>query len=265
MKRITDFMGITALALTFGLVVFGCTSSADVTVQGKRKPEFSSFEIGDKKIDLYALLESSKESHENWKLLSVNIAKTSNDGKYIAIGSSEKILQSAIDENGNATTEWEGAGMVTILDYAGTILHRLNDEMQHRQLIRAKDDFIEQYMKLDGMINNNESRTEIEREMSRLTMYRDRATFLYDTDMGIGFLEFTPDNEYIISAPRLLKKGSPALDWIISWSLKTGEMKWSYHAGFGGIKSLELIEDGSKIKVIDMWDRVAIINTDTGR
>jgi hypothetical protein len=258
MKKLNIFLLIWLVVL-FLSIFTGCA-----TVQGKEKQNFSSFAIGDKKLDLYALLESSEESHERWKLLSINVAKISNDGKYIAIGSSEKILQSAIDENGNNATEWVGTGMVTILDSDGNILYRLNDEQQYDQLKTAQKNFISKLIKLDEMMNNNEPGTEVEKELRWLEMYRDKSAYLFGADMGIGFLEFTP-NEYIISAPRQLKRGSPVLDWVISWSLKTGEMKWSYRAGFGGIKSLELIEDGSKIKVIDMWDRVTIINTDTGR
>ncbi|MDR2159002.1 MAG: hypothetical protein LBP23_02920 [Treponema sp.] len=269
MKRFTGFTGTLVLALTFALFVFGCASSGASSggaVQGGKNPEFSSFEAADKKIDLYALLESSEASHETWRLLSINVAKTSSDGKYIAVGSTEKILLPAIDADGSDASIWIGTGMVTIVDVQdGTVLYRLNDEEQYDQLKAAQENFKSQYMKVDAMINNNESKSEIERELLRLRMEGDRSVYLSDADLGIGFLEFTPDNEYIISAPRQLKKGSGVLDWVIAWSLKTGEMKWSYRAGFGGIKSLELIEDGSKIKVIDKWDRVTVINTATGR
>jgi hypothetical protein len=261
MKKGMGFIGM--LALAFGLVVFGCASSG--SVKNKKNPEFSSFEIGDKKIDLYALLESSEESPDNWMLLSINVVKTSDDGKYTAIGSTERILQSAIDENGNGAIEWVGAGMVTVLDSNGDILYRLNDEQQYDQLKAAQKDIIARLTKLENMINNNKPRSEIEREMDILEARHDRSAYLFNADMGIGFLEFTPDHEYVISAPRQLRRGAAVLDWVISWSLKTGEKKWFYSAGFGGIKSLELIEDGSKIKVIDLWERVTLINTDTGR
>jgi hypothetical protein len=255
MKKINFIAGCAAALVLFAAALLSTCATTN----------FDAYPVGDKKFDLYALLESSEESHENWKLVSINVAKTSNDGRYIAVGSSEKILQTMIDEKGNEASGWVGSGIVTILDSDGNILYRLNDGQQYNQLKKAQEDFISVLMELDEMINNNKPQAEIERELSRLKMYRDQSAYLFDADMGIGFLEFTSDNEYIISAPRQLKKGSPVLDWVISWSLKNGEMKWSHRAGFGGIRSLELIEDGSKIKVIDMWDRVTVINTDTGR
>jgi hypothetical protein len=80
-KQFTGLRRMLVIMLTFGSVVFSCASSG---------AKYSSFDIGNRKIDLYALLESCEEPRENWQLLSINVVKTSNDGKYIAIGSTEK-------------------------------------------------------------------------------------------------------------------------------------------------------------------------------
>ena len=267
---------MSALALILGLFVFGCASSGDSStsddaVQNRRDPKFLSFEIGDKKFDLYALLESSKASPENWQLLSINVVKTSNDGKYIAIGSSEKILTPMVDVNGKDVAVWRGTGMVTVLDSTdGTVLYHLDDDQQKNQIRKAVESMnsYSAYVKQQRM-NNNLSPSQIEMDMIRLNVYRNDFVYLLDADLGIGFLEFTPDDKYLISAPRQLGRNSKITfltiqDWVVLWSLETGLHEWSYSARFEGIKSLELIEDGSKIKVIDGRDRVTIINVDTG-
>jgi WD40 repeat protein len=269
MKRKHLFVRIFNVMLA-GIFLLSITASCSTVtrktneeiVKDKKDPKFSLF--SSKGFNLYDILESYEGPDKKGELLSINVAKISSDEKYIAVGSTERIQQSALDLDGNDDgTMWLGLGIVTILDYtSGDLLYRLDDGMQFEIIKDQQKRVLARAKTVNNMIDRNEAKSKIDLEISILKSEADRYEYALDADMGIAFLEFTPNNKSIVSAP---KKHNTGIDWVVLWSLETGKKQWFYTAGFGGIKSMEFIEEGSKIMIIDTYDRVTIIDADTGR